>query len=111
MLLGSPLAALSQLEPHNRRAPTPALGRGFAKTRNPWVSRQNTANGFFLNALSSPVDEAYFLKTGLDGCLQVRLDDGRDVPRGEAMEVEAILHRHTHRVGNELVRIGSHRIV
>jgi len=72
--------------------------------------RENAAHHFLLNALPAPVDEAHFLKTGLARGIEVRLDDRRNVPRREAVKIDAVFDRHAHRVGEGFIGVRRHGI-
>lgn len=51
-----------------------------------------------LDALAPAVDQAHLAEAETDGLLQVLVDDRRDVPRGERVEIERILDRNDDRV-------------
>src|SRR5205814_7664894 len=86
-------ATRSAVQSNNRRAPPSPVRRSIRERGDERVVREQRLDDPALDADPSPVDQPHLGETARVGGLEVLGDDGRNVARGERVQVERVLDR------------------
>jgi hypothetical protein len=85
-------------QPHHRGTRAAARGRCLADLDDERMAPAEVAHTRALHAAPAAVDQTDLVEAGLGGRFQVGLDDGRNLPRREAVEIDRVLDGNRNRV-------------
>jgi hypothetical protein len=80
-------------QPDDRGTPTAPIRRRVGEGLDKGMSGQDRANNRPLGACTAAVNDADLVKSAADGLREVLLDEVRDIPRREGVEIQGILDR------------------